>query len=191
MELKSDLHRCLQQAREVVVGKLCGLGEYDVRRPLTTTGTNLLGLVKHLTGCEAGYFGEVFGRPFDEKLPWLQQEDDPVVDMWATSAESRSEIVERYHRVCAHADATIAALDLTAVGAAAWPSGPVTLHRVLVHMTAETHRHAGHADIVRELVDGAAGMRAGVPNLPERDAGWWHQHRHRVEQAARRAAEGG
>ena len=91
--------------------------------------------------------------------------------MWATADESREQIVELYRRVWAHADATIAALDLDAIGA--WPWWPrrareVTLHLILVHIIAETHRHAGHADIVRELIDGAAGLRAGNDNLAAR-----------------------
>ena len=68
-------------------------------------------------------------------------------------------------------------------------SRQVTLHRILVHVIAETHRHAGHADIVRELIDGAAGLRAGNANLPEGvDGDWWRSHRERLEAAARQAA---
>src|SRR4028119_1039072 len=55
--------------REALLWKLDGLSEYDVRRPLTPTGTNLLGLVKHLTITEAWYFGEGFGRPVPETMP--------------------------------------------------------------------------------------------------------------------------
>jgi len=66
---KAYLHDELREVREVLVDKLDGLGEYDVRRPLTGTGTNLLGLVKHLTLSESRYFGEVFGRPFPEPEP--------------------------------------------------------------------------------------------------------------------------
>ena len=71
--------------------------------------------------------------------------------MWATADESRDEIIDLYHRAWAHSDATIEALDLADVGHVPWwPEGrnDPTLHRVLVHMIAETHRHAGHVDIV-------------------------------------------
>jgi hypothetical protein len=61
----------------------------------------------------------------------------------------------------------------------------VTLHRVLVHVATEFARPAGHADILRELIDGAAGMRAGDPNLPGRDPEGWAAHRARIEAAAR------
>ena len=75
---KTDLHRYLQDAREALLWKLDGLAEYDVRRPLTPTGTNLLGLVKHLASVELGYFGETFGRPSDEPLPWFDADAAPV-----------------------------------------------------------------------------------------------------------------
>lgn len=186
---KDDLHRYLQVGREALLWKLDGLSEYDARRPMVPTGTNLLGLVKHAAGVEAGYFGEVFDRPFPEPLPW--SEDDPNADLFATADESREHIVGFYRRVWTHADATIGALDLDAVGRVPWwpeDRREVTLHRLLVHVATETHRHAGHADILRELVDGSAGLRAGNTNLPEGDERWWADHRERVEQAARRAA---
>jgi hypothetical protein len=172
-----------------MVWKLDGLSEYDARRPLTPTGTNLLGLVKHLAGVEAGYFGATFGRPFPEPMPWDEHDEDRTVDLWAKAGESRAEIVGLYQRVCAHADATISALALDAPGRVPWwgDDGDVTLHLILVHVIAETDRHAGHADIVRELIDGAAGLRADNDNLAPGDAAWWQQHVNRVEQAARQA----
>jgi uncharacterized damage-inducible protein DinB len=184
--LKADLHRYLQQARDAVVWKLTNLSEYDVRRPLTPTGTNLLGLVKHLTGCEIGYFGYVFDRPIAEPPAWLTDNAEANVDMWATSAESRDEILEQYRRACAHSDATIAALDLGAPGTVpTWPEHrrAVTLHEILVHMLAETSRHAGHADIVRELIDGVTGRSPDIP-APTTDPAYWAAHRDRVERAA-------
>jgi uncharacterized damage-inducible protein DinB len=191
-EPKADLHRYLQDAREAVVWKLDRLSEYDVRRPLTPTGTNLLGMVKHLAGVEIGYFGATFGRPFDEPLPWFDEGAEPNADMWATADESRGDIVSLYRRVWAHSDTTIDSLALDAVGHVPWwpkERREVTLHRVLVHMIAETNRHAGHADIVRELIDGAAGLRASNANMAPGDAAWWEDYRRRVEQAAREAAE--
>jgi hypothetical protein len=186
---KADLQMYLQSARDALLWKLDGLCEYDVRRPLVPTGTNLLGLVKHSAGVEIGYFGDTFGRPFPGPPPWLDG-DDPQADLWATADESREDVVGLYRRAWEHADATIDALDLEAPGRVPWwPEGrnEVTLHRVLLHVVAETNRHAGHADIVRELVDGAAGLRAGNTNLPEGDEQWWASYRSRVEQAAREA----
>jgi uncharacterized damage-inducible protein DinB len=186
-EHKSDLRRYLQAARDALVWKLDGLSEYDVRRPLTATGTNLLGLIKHLAGVELGYFGDTFGRPFDEELPWLRDDAVPNADMWATADESREQIVGLYRRVWSHADATIDALELDAPGHVPWwpaERSEVTLHRILVHVIAETNRHAGHADIVRELIDGAAGLREDNDNLAPGDETWWADYRKRLEQVA-------
>jgi len=190
-DAKADLRHYLQQAREALLWKLDGLDEYDVRRPLTPTGTNLLGLVKHVASVEAGYLGEVFGRPFPEPLPWLAADAEPNADMWATPEESVADITGLYHRVWAHSDATVEQLPLEATGRVPWwpeERREVTLHRVLVHVIAETDRHAGHADIVRELIDHSAGLRADVSNLPPGDESWWSAYHERVEQAARTAA---
>ncbi|WP_130511389.1 DinB family protein [Krasilnikovia cinnamomea] len=187
---KADLRHYLQAARDALLWKLDDLSEYDVRRPLVPTGTNLLGLIKHLAGVEAGYFGETFGRPFGQPLPWMDAGAEPNADMWATADESRAEITDLYRRVRAHADATIDALALDAVGRVPWwppEHNEVTLHRILTHVIAETHRHAGHADIVRELIDGAAGMRKGNDNMPPGDRAWWQEHRERLESVARDA----
>lgn len=190
---KPDLHRYLRVARETLLWKLEGLSEYDVRRPLTPTGTNLLGLVKHVASVEAGYFGECFGRPFPEPLPWFDEGAEPNEDMWATAAESREDIIDLYRRVWAHSDSTIESLPLDAPATVSWWAEDrrhTTLHRLLLHMVAETNRHAGHADIVRELIDGAAGLREDASNLPDADAAWWERYRGRVEQAARDAGGG-
>ena len=187
---KATLRRYLQIARDVLLWKLEGLSEYDVRRPLVPTGTNLLGLVKHVASVEAGYFGETFGRPFDEPLPWLDEDAEPNADMWATAEESPEQIIALYRRACAHADATIDALALDTVGHVPWwppEHSRVTLQHLLVHTIAEAHRHAGHADIVRELIDGSAGLLNGTANLPSGDQGWWESHRDRLETVAREA----
>jgi uncharacterized damage-inducible protein DinB len=186
---KADLHRYLQQDRDALLWKLDGLSEYDIRRPLVPTGTNLLGLVKHLAAMELGYFGDTFGRPPEDKVPW--DEADPNSDMFAAPEESRAFITDLYRRAWAHSDATIDALALDAIGHVPWwppERNEVTLHRILVHMVAETGRHAGQADIVRELVDGGVGLSAEVSNLPSEDQAWWAAHRDRVERAAQQAA---
>ncbi|WP_395359423.1 DinB family protein [Streptomyces sp. YH02] len=186
---KDDLHRYLKAAREAILWKLDGLSEYDVRRPLTRTGTNLLGLVKHLASVELAYFGPTFGRPHDESLPWHEEGSEPNSDMWAPADESRTEIIGLYHRAWAHADATIEALPLDAMGHVAWwrDNGDVTLQRIMLHMTAETNRHAGHADIVRELIDGKAGMREASSNLDGGDEAWYQEYWNRLEASAKEA----
>jgi uncharacterized damage-inducible protein DinB len=190
MDQKAELQFYLGRAREALVWKLDGLSDYDVRRPLVPTGTNLLGLVKHVAGVASEYFGAVFDRPFPQPMPWLTDDAEPNADMWATAEESRAQIVDLYHRVWAHADATIAALDLDATGRVPWwppERAEVTLRLVMVHMIAEAHRHAGQADIVRELVDGAAGMQPTNANMPDFDASWWADYRDRLERTAREA----
>jgi uncharacterized damage-inducible protein DinB len=187
--MKEDLTRYLQQAREVMLWKLDGVNEYDVRRPMVPTGTNLLGLVKHVATVESGYFGGVFGRPYPESLPWGEDDAEPNADMWATVDQSREFITELYRHVWDHSDATIAALDLDAPGLVPWwppERQRVTLHRIMVHMIAETNRHAGHADIIRELIDGAVGHRPGVSGIYE--GADWGSHFERLEQAAEQAS---
>ena len=198
---KEHLHDALGWARASLLGKLDGLGEYDVRRPLTATGTNLLGLVKHLTITEAWYFGEVFGRAVPEVLPWSDAPDTDakltayfehklaLADMWATEDESRDEILDRYARMCEHSDATIAALDIDAPGHVAWwPRPNVMLFNILVHVVAETNRHAGHADILREQLDGSVGEGGGDQGMHGRDPAFWDDHRAKLERAAEAAA---
>ncbi|GHF78376.1 DinB family protein [Amycolatopsis bartoniae] len=186
---KEYLHGELREIRETMLWKLDGLGEYDVRRPLTATGTNLLGLVKHLSVAESRYFGEVFGRPFPEPLLHWDDTAKRGTDLWATEHETREEIVSRYRRVWAHADATITALDIDSPGHVPWwPRPDVMLFNVLVHVLTETSRHAGHADILREELDGATGVAAGYAS-PQRDAAVREARTAEIERAAKAAAE--
>lgn len=192
MDDKAVLHHYLQSRRADLLAKLDGLSEYDVRRPLTPTGTNLLGLVKHVASVELDYLGEVFGRPADRSLPWFDDDAEPDADLWAAADETREEIIELHRLSAAHSDATIEALPLNAVGEVPWwPEGRrrVTLHQILVHMCVETAQHLGHADILRELIDGSAGQRPGDPNLSVRSADEWSDHRARIEASARQAEE--
>ena len=184
---KETLKRYLQQAREALLWKLDGVSERDARWPMTPTGTNLLGIVKHVASVEIGYFGDVFGRPSGEPLPWFADGAPDNADMWATADESREDVIGLYHRSWAHSDRTIDELPLDAPGVVPWwqpDSREVTLHRILVHMIAETARHAGHADILRELIDGKAGVRADNSNLPEHDTEWWRDYVETLKRAA-------
>jgi uncharacterized damage-inducible protein DinB len=176
MSPKEILHGYLKTAREALLWKLDGLSEYDVRRPLTTSGTNLLGIVKHVASVELGYFTDTFGRACPIELPWFADGAAPNLDMFATSDESRDDIVALYHTSWDASDSTIHDLDLDSPGVVPWwadEKKSVTLHQILVHMTAETNRHAGHADIVRELIDDAIGYRHSAMNLPDFDAEQW------------------
>jgi hypothetical protein len=147
---KPSLHLSLDRHRDVVLWKLEGLDDEQLRRPLVPSGTNLLGLVKHLAGVEYQWFGETFGRP-TEPL-----ETDPVADMRAGPDETTADIIAFYGRARSASDRVIDELDLDTIGTA-WFGEPVALRHVLIGMIEETARHAGQMDILRELIDGATG----------------------------------
>jgi len=137
---------------------------------------------------ELGYFGEVFDRPSNVPMPWFDEGAETNADMWATAEESRDDIVAFYERAAAHADATIKALALDSPGRVPWwppERQQVTLQQIMVHFTVEIARHAGGADIIRELIDGAAGDNDG--NLPNQTAQEWATYRLRLEEAAMEA----
>ena len=189
-DVKEELHRKLQAARAMLLSKLEGLSEYDMRRPMTPTGSNLLGLVKHLAGLEYGYLGASFKRPAPETMSWI--EDGSIwesADMWARAEESSEYLIGLYQRACAHGDQTISALDLEAPGwVAHWQEGKrdTTLGVLLIRMVAETAQHAGHADIIRELIDG----RAGQDHDEIGDEAWWRAYVAAIQAAADSFADG-
>jgi len=187
-ETKDLLARYLSAAREALAWKLEGLSDYDVRRPMTSTGTNLLGLLKHAATVQAGYLGDCMGRPFPDPPKCFGPDAEDNDDMWALPDETRADIEALWARSCAHADATIAALPIDTEGHVPWwpaERNPVTLEYVLVHLQHDLSRHAGHADIVRELIDGSVGTSAERSNLPDHDADWWRAYVERLEETAR------
>ena len=190
-DAEATLVRCLRVQREALRWKLEGVSERDARMPMTPTGTNLLGLVKHVATVAADYFGACVGRPFPEHLAWADDDAEDNADMWAGPDETRASVLALWDRVWAHADASIDELPLDAPAHVPWwgPNADTTLHRLIVHMIAEVARHAGHADIVRETVDGAAGLRDGVSNLPEHDAAWWADYVARLRATAEAAGD--
>ncbi len=185
--MKAHLHRKLRAVREALLWKLDGLSEYDARRPLTSTGTNLLGLIKHNAISDARYFGEVFDRPFPESLPRWDDLAAFGTDHWATEHETRAEVVGLYRGVWSHSDATIEALKLDARGYVPWWQEEVPLFNVMVHRLSDATRHAGHADILREGLDGAVGVDATNLPLHGRDSPFWEARCALIERAARAA----
>lgn len=184
---KDNLHGRLRRDRKVLLWKIDGLSEYDARRPLTATGTNLLGLVKHVATVEARYFGEVFDRPSPE--PLCRWQDSDGSDQWAAEDETREQIIEFYRRTWEHSDATINELPLDAPGHVPWwpePYPNTNLFAVMTHVLAETTRHAGHADILREGLDGRTGVRAEHEQQIDEEAR--AAYCAKIEQAARSAA---
>jgi hypothetical protein len=186
LDPKTTLHRYLITGREALLWKLEGLSEYDVRRPLVPSGTNLLGLVKHVAAVASGYFGECLGRPFPEPVPWYDDGEHPNADLFVKAGETRDDIFGFWDRAWKHADTTIDELSLDAKGHVPWwgDRSETTLHMLLVHMATETYRHAGHADILREQLDGAIGHRAANDNLPENDPTWWSDYYAMVQREA-------
>lgn len=184
MDLKDELHTKLIASRTALLEQLEGLCEYDLRRPMTPTGTNLLGLVKHLAGVEYVYLGDSVGRPAPETMSWY--EDGTVwegADMWATADETSDYLIGLYRRACRHGDGSLAELDLDAPAAVPhWPAGrrETTLGVLLIRTVDETARHVGHADIVRELIDGRAGQDQDE-DMAETD---WPAYVDRVQAAA-------
>jgi hypothetical protein len=150
---KESLKVALDRHRDAVLWKLEGLGDEDLRRQMTPSGTSLLGLVKHLAAVEYGWFCDTFGREA-EPLPF--DEDDPDADLRIRPDETTEEVLAFYGRARAAGDRTIDELEVEDTGTA-WFGEAVTLRWVLIHMVEETARHAGHADIIRELIDGMAG----------------------------------
>jgi len=150
---KDSLHSSLERHRDVVLWKLGGLTDEQARRPMTPSGTSLLGLVKHLASVEYGWFCETFGRP-TEPLPF--DEDDQDADLRVGPDEYLDDIVAFYARARQAADAVIIGLSLDDVGHA-WFGETVSLRWALIHMIEETARHCGHMDIIRELIDGRTG----------------------------------
>lgn len=183
-DLADDLRHYLQESRDALLRALDGLSEYDARRPLTPSGTNILGLVKHLVGVEASYLGDCIGRPAPVRLPWV--EDGSIwdgADMWATADESREYILGLYAEVGANFDNAIAELPLdTAAYVEWWAEGrrDTTFGHLLVRVVAETAQHAGHAEILRESVDG----RAGRDHDDLGDETWWRGYIARIQDAA-------
>ena len=181
------MHGRLRRDRKALLWKLDGLSEYDVRRPLTATGTNLLGLVKHVATVEARYFGEVFDRPSPE--PLCRWQDSDGSDQWATEDETRDQIIGFYRRTWEHSDATINELPLDAPGHVPWwpePCPNTNLFAVMVHVLGESIRHAGHADILREGLDGRTGVRAEHEQPIDEEAR--AAYCAKIERAARSAA---
>lgn len=178
MDQKQILCAYLTRSRDAVLWKLEGASERDLRMPMTPTGTNLLGVVKHLATVEAEYFGACIGVPWPEPMPWAAEGAETNADMWATADETPEQVIDLYRRVIAFADANIAALPLDAPAEVPWwgVDDQVTLGWLLTHMIAETDRHAGHLDIVRETIDGERGHRSGVSNVPDLDDDWWRAY---------------
>lgn len=152
---KESLQAFLDLQRDVMVWKTNGLSNEEQRRRITPSGTSLLGMVKHLAAVEYGWFGLTFGRDTDWPFGDYTHEDYLRVE----TGETTEDILAYYARARSAADAVITDSQLDDTGLAWGEGAVVSLRWVLLHMIEETARHAGHADICRELIDGATGYR--------------------------------
>ena len=183
------LLRYLQAKRDALLWKLDGLSEYDARRPMTPTGSNILGIVKHVASIEHDYLSVCFGDQPAFPMPW-NDSDEPNADMYATADESVEHITALYRTAWERDDASVRTRGLSATGVVPWwgdRGQDVSMFWLLVHVLDETSRHLGQVDILRESIDGQAGVRPGGSNLPPLDQDGWSSYVERLEQVARRA----
>jgi uncharacterized damage-inducible protein DinB len=149
---KVMLEAFLDYHRATLLQKVSGVSDADLRRQLVPSLTTLLGLVKHLAYVERSWFQIVFAGE-DLPVPWTK--DDPDPDFRIASGETTEEILALYREQVARSRAITAAASLDDLARS--PGRECTLRWIMVHMIEETARHNGHADILRELIDGATG----------------------------------
>ncbi|MGW6444369.1 DinB family protein [Lentzea sp. NPDC055074] len=135
--------------RHCVLKKARGLTDEQLRRPLVASGTSILGLVQHLAGAERFWFTHVVAGGEDP--------GDDALDMTVARDRSADEVVADYRAAIADSDKAVSGRHPETPTAVPIDDAPKTLRWVLAHMTAETARHAGHADVLREQIDGATG----------------------------------
>jgi uncharacterized damage-inducible protein DinB len=141
--------------RELILVKLDGLDRDALTRRLVPSRTTLLGVVKHLALVEWWWFAVVFSGG---QLPPEESEDDDDSDWLFDDADTPERLVARYRDACARSN-EIARAAGSLEDRSPGPHRPgMTLRWILVHMVEETARHAGHADILRELIDGRTGF---------------------------------
>jgi len=140
----------LRFARHCTLKKVDGLGDEQLRRVLVPSGTSLLGLIRHLTVGERWWFGYHFDADYPER-EW-------DFEMALPPGPTADELVADYRAAIAESDAVIARLGgFEALTARPVNGSPRTLRWVVAHVTSEVARHAGHADILREQLDGVTG----------------------------------
>jgi uncharacterized damage-inducible protein DinB len=151
---KDVLGGFLDHYRQTLLDICQGLSEEDLRRPMVPSGTSLLGLIKHLAYVEYGWFqesvaNERFDYPFDAQ--------DPDADFRIEQGETAEQIFDLYRRACERSRLALEAASLDDLVENPDRSRDYNVRWVVVHMIEETARHAGHADIIREQLDGKAG----------------------------------
>ncbi|GAB3748067.1 DinB family protein [Microlunatus parietis] len=144
------LQAFIDQQRDVVLWKIDGLTDEQLRRPVGASRLYLLGIVKHLAAAEQYWLCELFGRPAE---PLSLAATD---DLQAEPGDTTDSVLAYYARARAASDAAIAVVDLD-TSARTWTHDTVSFRFALLHMIEETARHAGHIDGIRQLLDGRTG----------------------------------
>ena len=147
------LVRYLDTYRDIIAFKAEGVERSAGIKPMVPSGTSLLGIVKHLAYVERWWFQSVVGQ-LDVEYPW--SDDDPDADWRIDEGESVRDIIDLYRQECEKSRAIISELQ-SPDSTVPHGDGEISVRRVLIHMVEETARHAGHADILRELIDGSTG----------------------------------
>jgi uncharacterized damage-inducible protein DinB len=154
---RATLDAFLDFYREAIKAKVRGVSEEDARRRLVPSETTLASIIKHLTRVETSWFEHRLAQTPLEQLPQLQRVfDEPDSDFRVEPDETVEMLIARYDAQCALSREISATKQLDDV--VPHPAlGEVTMRWILVHMIEETARHAGHADILREQIDGSTG----------------------------------
>lgn len=156
---KTMLCAFLDYHRATLLLKVDGVSDEDLRRPAVPSGTTLLGLVKHLAYVERWWFRRVFAG---EEVSFAWSDDDPDADFRIEPDDSTVAVLDLYTGECERSREIVRDAGLDEGGRLgthlrrAHPS-EITLRWILVHMIEETARHNGHADILREMIDGVTG----------------------------------
>jgi len=155
---KAVLAGFLDHYRRTLLDICEGLSEEELRRPMVPSGTSLLGLVKHLAGVEMGWFQDTVAN---EPVEYPFDESDPDADFRIEEGETSEEIFALYRDACARSREVLDAADLDDLVPNPKRYRDYNVRWVAVHMIEETARHAGHADIIREQIDGRTGAGYG------------------------------
>lgn len=183
MDHRRQLLHYLERTRGDVLRAVAGVDEFDARRALTPSGTNLLGLVKHLATVENGYV-RCTAFPSRIEPPWADDESmEANAELWLTPDQTADEILDLYAAVALETEDAARRLPPDAPATVRWWREPgTTFDRLLVHLVAETAQHAGHLEILREGLDGQ-GDRWDERD-PDRGADWHTQYRRAIDDAA-------
>ncbi|TLK54308.1 DinB family protein [Glutamicibacter sp. V16R2B1] len=184
---KQRLRRYLDHARQAALWKAENLDEAQLRRPMVPSGTNVLGVINHLAVMEFGYFSYCLKRPVDSpRAVQAFTSEDPMADFVVEADTGAADVLQFYRQAIDAASTAFEELELDAPASVPWwgEDSETTLEHLMLHMVEETSRHAGHLDLVRELIDGQTGLSAQNGNLPEFSDEQWKEHYARLKKIA-------